>query len=191
MRLGEVMGLCWDAVDLKQGKINVIRQLCHVSGKGYYFGEPKTKTSNRELFIDTHLLALLKKWKKMQTENELAKGSAYLHAYEGVDGSLWHFSKGHTPQTDLTSRALVCTRKDGACVSRETIFAALKKQGVNFHSLRHTHATMLIEAGAIPKDVAARLGHTDATITQNLYTHDTEEMQKNTVVIFEKIVREN
>lgn len=47
---------------------------------------------------------------------------------------------------------------------------------------------MLIEAGAKPVDVAARLGHADATITQNLYTHDTEDMQKETAAIFARIV---
>jgi hypothetical protein len=45
---------------------------------------------------------------------------------------------------------------------------------------------MLIENGATPKDVAARLGYKDATITQNLYTHDTENMQRETINIFEK-----
>ena len=46
------------------------------------------------------------------------------------------------------------------------------------HSFRHTHATRLIEAGAKPVDVAACLGHADTIITQNLYTHDTEDMQR-------------
>lgn len=59
---------------------------------------------------------------------------------------------------------------------------------LNTHSFRHTHATRLIEAGAKPVDVAARLGHKDAAITQNLYTHDTETMQKETARIFSEIV---
>jgi len=59
---------------------------------------------------------------------------------------------------------------------------------LNTHSFRHTHATRLIEAGAKPVDVAARLGHADATITQNLYTHDTDEMKKETARIFGEVV---
>ena len=59
---------------------------------------------------------------------------------------------------------------------------------LNTHSFRHTHATRLIEAGAKPVDVAARLGHKDAAITQNLYTHDTETTQKETARIFGEIV---
>ena len=50
---------------------------------------------------------------------------------------------------------------------------------------------MLIEAGATPKDVAARLGHKDATITQNLYTHDTEKMQRETVALFVKSIEKS
>ena len=57
-------------------------------------------------------------------------------------------------------------------------------------SIRHTHATRLIEAGSKPVDVAARLGHSDATITQNLYTHDTDEMRKETAAIFARIIGE-
>lgn len=59
---------------------------------------------------------------------------------------------------------------------------------LNTHSFRHTHATRLIEAGAKPVDVAARLGHVDAAITQNLYTHDTEDMKQETARIFGEIV---
>ena len=64
----------------------------------------------------------------------------------------------------------------------------LQRHGLNAHSFRHTHATKLIEAGAKPVDVAARLGHADATITQNLYTHDTEEMRQETAAIFGNVV---
>lgn len=46
----------------------------------------------------------------------------------------------------------------------------------------------MIEAGAKPVDVAARLGHVDAAITQNLYTHDTEDMKQETARIFGEIV---
>ena len=60
--------------------------------------------------------------------------------------------------------------------------------GINSHSLRHTHTTKLIEAGAKPVAVVAHFSHKDATITQNLYTHDTEATQKETARIFGEIV---
>lgn len=188
MRLGEVLGLCWDAIDLEERKIYVARQLVYAPKKGFYFSAPKTNTSKREILMDRQLVSILKRWKSKQAENEIATGASYLHAYEGTDGALWQISKTQDAPEEFTRRLLVCTDGNGKAVSRVSIAYALRTRGVNFHSLRHTHATKLIENGAIPKDVAARLGHTDATITQNLYAHDTEEMQRNTVAILENSI---
>ncbi len=57
----------------------------------------------------------------------------------------------------------------------------------DYHSLRHTHATMLIEAGANVKNVQLRLGHTDIRTTLQTYVHDTEKMGTQSVELFEKI----
>ena len=89
---------------------------------------------------------------------------------------------------ECTRRPLICVKKNGLPYHHDTVESALVKMGLNSHSFRHTHATCLIEAGANLVDVAARLGHTDATITQNLYAHDTEDMKRKTARIFEKIV---
>ena len=56
----------------------------------------------------------------------------------------------------------------------------------HFHALRHTHATMLIQAGANIKDVQARLGNSKASITLDIYGHQTEEMSLYTINILEK-----
>ena len=60
---------------------------------------------------------------------------------------------------------------------------------INFsmHSLRHTHATLLLENGANIKDIQRRLGHSKLATTMDTYSHITEKMQNNTVNIFEKI----
>lgn len=187
MRLGEVLGLCWDAVDLEKKKISVIRQLTSTN-KGIYFNTPKTKTSVREILLDSQLVSIFQEWKKVQAENELSQGASYFHAYEDEYGGLWQLSKSQDPPENFIPRRLICVNKRGKAVLRTSIMKAFRERGLTFHSLRHTHTTMLIESGAIPKDVAARLGHTDATITQNLYTHDTEEMQKNTIELFENLI---
>jgi integrase len=41
---------------------------------------------------------------------------------------------------------------------------------ITFHSLRRTHASLLAHAGVMPKVVQERLGHSDPTITQEIYT---------------------
>ena len=83
---------------------------------------------------------------------------------------------------------LICTRRYGLPVTRGILMYHLQKVNINFHSLRHTHATRLIEAGAKPVDVAARLGHADVSITQNLYSHDTEKMARETAALIDKVM---
>lgn len=57
----------------------------------------------------------------------------------------------------------------------------------DFHCLRHTHATRLLEAGANPKDVQVRLGHKNIETTLQVYTHTTEKMENETASIFNNI----
>ena len=57
----------------------------------------------------------------------------------------------------------------------------------DFHCLRHTHATRLLEAGANPKDVQVRLGHKNIETTLQVYTHTTEKMENETASIFSNI----
>ena len=58
----------------------------------------------------------------------------------------------------------------------------------NFHSLRHTHATFLIEKGVSPKAVQERLGHENIETTLQTYVHNTEAMEQEAVDVFENIV---
>jgi len=48
----------------------------------------------------------------------------------------------------------------------------------DYHSLRHTHATMLLEAGAYPIDIQERLGHANLDMTYR-YTHDTDRLKES------------
>lgn len=56
-----------------------------------------------------------------------------------------------------------------------------------FHTLRHTHATMLLAAGVTPKVVQERLGHSDISITLGTYGHVLPTMQEDAIRVLEEI----
>lgn len=188
-RIGEILGLTWDDIDLQDGVLHIRYQLATRSQQGQlYYTPPKTESSKRTILIDRVLLTALRRWKMTQAQNELYFGDAYQIIYGNGTGQLRTAPKIEAPTEDAKRLPFVCTDDFGLPVLYDAVRYVLHPFGLNAHSFRHTHATKLIEAGAKPVDVAARLGHVNPTITQNLYTHDTEEMQRETIAIFSRIV---
>lgn len=188
-RISEVLGLTWDDVDFNTGRLAIVRQLIqHGKSTGFLFAPPKTRTSTRTICLDAHIIAALRVWRQYQTQNALRLGGAYQCTYEDAAGVLRVVPRIETVPDEYRPRPLICTDAFGLPVRYTAFQQILQRRGINAHSFRHTHATRLIEAGAKPVDVAARLGHADATITQNTYTHDTEQMQEETAAIFARVV---
>ena len=130
------------------------------------------------------LIDELQRWKKEQTENESELTDRYVYVYRDSEGKIIQQSRGLNLNAEKVS--LVCTFREGRAVLKYHITQTLTNENLNAHSFRHTHATVLIENGATPKGVAGRLGHSNAVITQNLYTHNTRKLQDDTLAIFEK-----
>ena len=88
---------------------------------------------------------------------------------------------------------LICIENNGKYLPQEsfrnlTLLIRNEMQiNINFHSLRHTHATLLIEAGADIKDVQTRLGHSNIQTTLQTYVHNTEKMAAKSVELFEQV----
>lgn len=188
MRIGEVLGLRWRDVDFNAAKITLRQQVVYLRRRGEYLAPLKTETSNRYFFIHDSLANELKRWRNQQAENEMNFDGTYVYVYGESDGHLVLQSK-FKPLPALERIDLVCVQPSGLLCSRDSIMRALRKEGLNSHSFRHTHATRLIESGASPNAVAGRLGHKDATITQNLYTHNTEKMQQDLVPLVADFVQ--
>ncbi|WXJ81034.1 Tyrosine recombinase XerC [Moorella humiferrea] len=60
---------------------------------------------------------------------------------------------------------------------------------LNFHYLRHTHASLLLQAGVDIKIISERLGHSSIRITYDIYSHLMPGMQKEAVNRLENLLR--
>ena len=61
MRIGEVLGVCWEDVDFRQNVIHVRRQYVYISKIGNALLPPKTPSSTRDVVIDNELVSILRK----------------------------------------------------------------------------------------------------------------------------------
>lgn len=172
MRSSEVLGLTWDCVNLEEKYIKVEKILID-KGKGIYeLGTPKTSSSAADILIGDKLISILRDHKEWQNTNKVTYGPHY------------------------TVNNFVCTKENGKQVTTSTIKYLSRivnyELGINFnfHSLRHTHATMLLEAGANFKDIQKRLRHSRLATTMDTYSHVTKKLSQSTVNIFENLLKE-
>ena len=169
MRAAEVCGLTWDCIDLKNNSITIEKIIIY-KNKEWVFETPKTKSSNRTILIGNTLVNILKHHKKHQYENKLKYGTFY------------------------TSSNFVCTKENGKLLTTNSLKYLSRVVNYelqipfNFHSLRHTHATMLLEAGANIKDIQQRLGHSKISTTMDTYSHVTNTLKLDSVNRFENII---
>ena len=140
--------------------------------------------------------------KKFQIEQQLIYGEYYTQIYKKEEKD----EKGNTifrlveveksVPVALPKANLIMRKENGQYSSTDSFKYAARvihyDLGIkfNFHSLRHTHATKLIESGVSPKAVQARLGHEHIQTTLQTYTHNTEAMEQSAVDTFETIAKE-
>lgn len=195
LRINETFALTWDDIDLAQRRISVNKTIVRM-GKNRYFNAPKSASSKRLVTFGDTLYSALCDAKSRKELNKIVFGKSYrsLYAREIVtdDGlTLVRLVQGGGGK----SVDMLTVDADGSYVSADNMQYAIKKKingemglKFNYHSLRHTHATYLIENGAGVKDVQERLGHANSSITMNVYVHDTDEKRRETADIFEKAV---
>lgn len=177
LRLGEAFGLLWDDIDFETGTVSVRRQVQWDSdNKCWCFTEPKYDSS-RTLVADATLLTLLKDEYQRQQRAKAYYGERYQQVYLNDQQQ---FSDCGEPIS------LVNVRENGSYIQpRSTMHTnrvAHTQLGLpyfDFHTLRHTHATMLLEAGANPLDIQERLGHTKLEMTWR-YAHNTDAIRERT-----------
>ena len=159
LRRGELQGLKWDDVDLSgvTGTLQVRRTLSEPRG-GYIFEAPKSG-KGRSVRLTRKATASLREHRKRQLEERMQKAG------------LW---RDH----GLVFPSGIGTPLLGGNLNR-AFKATLQRAGlpsIRFHDLRHTCATLLLRQGVNPKYVQELLGHSDISITLNVYSHVLPDM---------------
>ena len=149
-RIGEVLGIHYEDVDLANSSINVRHATQTLVGKGIIITTPKTDKSRRLVTVPATAMQILKD---------------YLD-YTKVNQGLIFTTRSGKP---VSSRNLVRHFKLSA--------QAAGLPEIRFHDLRHTSATLLLAAGVHPKVVQERLGHSQIGLTLDTYSHVVPSMQ--------------
>ncbi len=185
LRLGEAFALTWDCVDFENHSININKQVQYSDEKKvWYFTNPKYN-SMRIIEIDSELTALLLREKERQDRAKPYYDEYYTYLYEDNNRIINDQKNGL--QVDLVS-----VRECGTFIqprimqhTSSVIHHQMNFQDFTYHSLRHTHATMLAENDAPPKYVQTRLGHKNIQITMQIYQHLTKKISDKGTEILE------
>ena len=154
MRRGEIIALQWRDLDLAKGTLRVSRSVEEVGGQ-FHFKAPKTDRSNRVIRLPASLVEELGRHRKEQSAMRLRLGL-------GKDAESLVFT---TLEGKMLYPAYVT-----AVFASEVKLAGIAKH-VRFHSLRHSHLSLLLQAGMPVHAVAARAGHARASTTLDTYAH--------------------
>ena len=166
MRQGEIFGLKWEDIDLAGNYIYIKRSLAYIVGKGYILQEPKTKTSRRKILLMRDDIVMLKEYKKWQEQHIDSVGDKYENAslvFANIYGK-------PIDTSNFTTRYLKPTLKMAGIDSSFT-----------FHCFRHTHATILLKEKVNPKVIQERLGHSNISMTLDIYSHVLPDMQDEAI----------
>jgi integrase len=150
VRRGEALGLRWMDVDLERAQVSVRQTLVPIGGR-VVFSQPKTARGRRVLALDSVTVASLH-----DLRGRSASDSATLVF---VDGEGAHLDPAQI------------SRRFRQLVSRSDL------PRIRLHDLRHTHATLALQAGIHPKIVFERLGHATISLTLDVYSHAVGHMQ--------------
>ena len=176
MREGEICGLSWDSVDLREGTITVKQQLCKEKRTGgRHYIAPTKNDKVRTLTAAPFVIDILKAVRRKQRSDRFAAGIAWDNEFNLVfTDEIGHFI---VPQTAL--------KRFKAVVSR------IGRPDARFHDLRHTYAVTALQEGDDVKTVQQNLGHATASFTLDVYGHVSEKMKKESAArmqsYFEKI----
>ncbi|WNF35212.1 site-specific integrase [Bacillaceae bacterium IKA-2] len=167
-RLGELRALCWSDVDFSNKKIYIRKTACDVKGEGVVIKHSTKSGKERAVMIGKRLLEFLENHKRKSDDRKTILGSSF-----NPHDLVFHNTKGNYLDVRDLTRAY-----------KKAIKTA-DLPDCRFHDLRHTHATILLQANVHPKIVSERLGHSKISITLDTYSHVLPSLQDGAAAVFD------
>lgn len=162
-RRGEICALRWSDIDFEKGTLSIKRTVQSIPGIGLVFNAPKTRRGKRCLRIGADCVELLQEYQRYQKAERFRIGSAWVRKVTLENGK-------------VVDNDMLFTKWNGEPMDPDIISSWFPKfleahdlPDVNFHSLRHSNASILIAAHVPITTVSGRLGHAQTSTTLNYY----------------------
>jgi integrase len=167
LRRGELIGLKWGDINFAHKYLSLQRSVVRVPGEGFVVSEPKSHASRRPVELGEPDLKVLSGHRARQAEARLKVGLTW-------PNEDWVFTRqfGEHLNPDALSKKF------------PQILEEMGLPRVRLHDLRHTHATLMMEADINREVVKSRLGHSSISITSDTYTHVSTGLQRDGVESF-------
>jgi len=170
LRQAELLGLRWRDIDLDMMSISVSQVLYKRRGV-YQFKEPKTSRSRRRVATTPKLALFLKQYRAERENLYLELGQIL-----SLDSLVFGTPEGKPFNPSVLSHDF------GRMVKR------IGLEGVRFHDLRHTFASLMLLRGAKPKVISEALGHASVAFTMDVYSHIIEGMQEDAMALLDEVL---
>lgn len=171
IRNAELHGLRWSDIDFDNNVLHVRRNRLYSQEFGIYEKEPKTKTSIRDIPMPSSLVDDLKKykdWFRLADDHFDEKLDEYYLAV-GLDRQpLYPQTMGHW----LTKLEAKHGFKHVTC-----------------HGLRHTYCSLLLSQNVPIQTVSKYMGHSDSTVTLEVYSHFIPDTQEKAVFALNNLTK--
>jgi integrase len=178
LRRGEVLGLCWNDVDLVAKTITIQRARVEVTGAGVVEVGPKTDRGKRTLPLDEALAAALRSLKARQNRERLEAGEAYSRGCEDCSGA------------HIVVDELGCTyRPEWYSDQFRNLSKIAGLPVIRLHDARHTCGTLMHLRGVPTAVISKWLGHATASFTMATYVHSQDDALAAAGALYSNAIR--
>ena len=164
-RINEALALSWSDIDLDNAVVHITKTLNYKQETN----SPKSKSSYRDIDIDQATVSMLKQYKHRQVQEAWQLGRSETVVFSDF---INEYPNNRTLQTRL-----------------RTHFKRADVPNIGFHGFRHTHASLLLNSGIPYKELQHRLGHSQLSMTMDIYSHLSKENAKKAVSFYETALK--